>query len=235
MRKVRLRPAVGQQIDPSARCSRSARSAMVAAGAVESAGFSGCPPVLGARRPPAEHAHKAPAFPAVAEVMDEVPHVRRYMGGAGALPDDLDDLMQEVAIGAFRAIAAGRYRPDPTAEPRLVLRFWLIGIAFRQFSRLRQRAYRRHEVLCWDPCRGHESTQHPGPQCDARDALAALQVLPRWAREVLLHVGQGLTIPQIAALRGLPDGTVSTRLRSARARFAALLARSERFAMPRLT
>jgi RNA polymerase sigma-70 factor (ECF subfamily) len=136
--------------------------------------------------------------------MDEVSHVRSYMERAGALPDDLDDLMQEVAIGAFRAITAGRYRPNPAVQPRLVLRSWLIGIALKQFTHVRDKAHRRYEVLCWDPCRGHESTQDPGPQCAARDELAALNALPAWASDALLLVGEGFTFAEIAALRGIP-------------------------------
>jgi RNA polymerase sigma-70 factor (ECF subfamily) len=120
-------------------------------------------------------------------------------------------------------------------EPRLVLRSWLIGIALKQFTHVRDRAHRRHEVLCWDPGGGQESTQDPGPQCDARDELAALNALPEWASDALLLVGEGFTFTEIAALRGIPEGTAGTRVRSARARFAALLARSERFPMRRLT
>jgi RNA polymerase sigma-70 factor (ECF subfamily) len=88
--------------------------------------------------------------------------------------------------------ADGRYRPDPAMDPQLALRRWLMGIAFRQLSHFQQRAHRWREVPCWDPrCHEHESTQHLGPQCDAREALAALAALPRWARDVLLLVAEG--------------------------------------------
>jgi RNA polymerase sigma-70 factor (ECF subfamily) len=161
--------------------------------------------------------------------MAEAVHMREFLRRAGVDRVDLDDVMQEVAIGAVLAVAEGRYRPDPRVEPRLALRRWLSGIALKQLSHLRTRAHRWREVPCSDPwCNEHEPAEHLGPQRDAREALATLAALPRWARDMLLLVAEGLTLRRIAAFRGMPIGTAAARIRRARARFAALLARRER-------
>ena len=183
----------------------------------------------GARRPPAEPPNYPPVFPDTATVMVEAAHVRECFRRAVAHDDDLDDLMQEVVIAAVQAIEQGRYRPDPTVDPRLIFNRWLMEIAFRQFSHFRHKAHRRLEVLRWDPWWPvPDPAQHLDAQRDAREALALLKALPPWARDLLLLIAKGRTFAEIADRYGIPEGTAATRIRRARRRFATLLARRQR-------
>ncbi|WP_437545617.1 hypothetical protein WME97_39935 [Sorangium sp. So ce367] len=70
----------------------------------------------------------------------------RARGVRGVLPDDLDDLTQDTVLGAWRSMRAGRFRTSPALRPADAFRPWLAGIASRQASHYRDKAYRRHEL-----------------------------------------------------------------------------------------
>lgn len=151
--------------------------------------------------------------------------VRRYMrrGYNAALalvgsPDDAMDLSQDAFARALKH--AGRMDPERPFYP------WFYSILRRLcFNFLRDRANRKRlldETGSWlaeDLVRGERD--HPDARLqreDARKIVArALARLPENQREVLvLREFEGLKYAEIAELVGIPEGTVMSRLYTAR-------------------
>ncbi|KYF92848.1 hypothetical protein BE17_01210, partial [Sorangium cellulosum] len=156
--------------------------------------------------------------------------IRRTLRARGVLPADLDDLTQDTVLGAWRSMRAGRFRPSPALSPADALRTWLAGVASRQASHYRDKAYRRHEAPPLDP---HRLSTFAGPSPEerlvARGLLRAFHRLRPELREVLSLAAAGLTLHEIAAALALPRPTVATRLRLARRLFARSLTRWRRW------
>ncbi len=159
--------------------------------------------------------------------------VRRYMRRAyyGALGlvgnhEDALDLSQEAFARAYRARAR--------IDPELPFYTWLYQILRRLcFNFVRDRRSRRdklHQASSWladeagtrvgetDPQRAVETTE-------LRERVrAAIEQLPDREREVLvLKEFEGLRYREIAVLLCIPDGTVMSRLYTARKRLAAAM------------
>jgi RNA polymerase sigma-70 factor (ECF subfamily) len=125
-----------------------------------------------------------------------------------------EDLCQETFLRLVRASAGW--------EPRALLRTWLYQVARNQaVDEARRQAFRRAEPLD-DPARGVEPSPDPGPDAAAEGALlrpkleAALAALPEEQREVfLLREHAGLRFAEIAAVTGVPENTVKSRMRYA--------------------
>jgi len=164
---------------------------------------------------------KRPAsFPAVfldeTQILEQAPFLRRVLQAHGVSDVDLPDVIQEILLGAWRSMMAGRFRPDPRFPLAESFRAWLVGIAWRQASHYRERAYRRHEVpwgLGWDL----RLDPRPSPE----EALETLEILreiwrlPRAYREILALVTVGATLAEITEQLGIPIGTVASRRRRA--------------------
>ncbi|WP_437609775.1 sigma-70 family RNA polymerase sigma factor [Sorangium sp. So ce834] len=214
METVRLRPDGGQEIDPPSRRrpGPAARNRLA--------------------RPP--RTPDQPPPPAVyldpTALLEQRPLIRRTLRARGVLPADLDDLTQDTVLGAWRSMRAGRFRPSPSAAPADALRAWLAGIAARQGSHYRDKAYRRHEAPPLDPHR-LSTLAAPSPEARlvARGLLRAFHRLRPELREVLALAATGVTSHEIAASLSLPRPTVATRLRLARRLFARALTRSRRW------
>ena len=134
-------------------------------------------------------------------------------------PSDAEDLTQATFVAAWR----GRSTFDPE---RGRLAAWLVGIAKRQLvDRLRvlQREERVARVV-------EASGPTPGPE-DVLDRLVVADRLARLSPEqrriVQLAFFDDLTHTQIAALTGLPLGTVKSRIRLAFGKLRNLLEREE--------
>lgn len=144
--------------------------------------------------------------------------------GAGA---DADDLFQETWIRVARH--AGRYDP---ARPFTT---WLFQIAVNLCrDRARRRAARPEEVHA-DPA-GDAGTVAAGDDPEqsfvraerAADVRTALAALPDAQREVvLLRYHHELSEEEVAAIAGIPRGTVKSRLHAALKRLRALLQANE--------
>jgi len=125
-----------------------------------------------------------------------------------------EDLCQETFLRAVRA--AERW------EPRALFRTWLYAVARNQaFADARRQAFRRTEPLD-DPARAPAASEDPAPDRAAEAALvrpkleAALAALPAEQREVfLLREHAGLRFHEIAAVTGVPENTVKSRMRYA--------------------
>ncbi|WP_437935270.1 sigma factor-like helix-turn-helix DNA-binding protein [Sorangium sp. So ce341] len=136
---------------------------------------------------------------------------------------DRDDVLQECLIGAVVAVREGRYRPQHGLEPRRILQRWLVGIVVRQAAKYHEKSYRRHEVAVPDP-RAYVAGRVPSPhgEVEARALLELLWLVEPRERLVLILVGEGEQVSEVARSLGLPVGTAFSRLRRGRSRLAAV-------------
>lgn len=142
---------------------------------------------------------------------------------------DREDLLQAVLLGAWEAIRARRYRPDPRRRPRAALRAWLHGVAWRQVSHYWESAYVRCEILCSAPFSpADQSPVEIEGGLLARAALREVAALPAAHREVLLAVAGPLSLVAWARARRMNPDSAASRLRRARRALA------EKLASPRL-
>lgn len=134
---------------------------------------------------------------------------------------DADDAVQQVFI-----VAAGKLASiDPARE-----RAFLFGTAIRVAAHVR-RGYRRRGEVGDEALQGHAAGA-PGADelLDQRRARAVLDevldALPLDARAVfVLFELEEMTVPEIAALIGIPLGTAASRLRRGRELFEAEITR----------
>ena len=155
-------------------------------------------------------------------------HMRRAYFAALSLVgsrEDALDLSQEAFARAFRSRAA--------IDPERPFYAWLYQIlrnlCFNFLRDRRTRTARLEEAGSW-LADDAASRSAPGPEeaferAEARRRVAAaIEELPAREREVLaLKEFEGLAYKEIAALVGIPIGTVMSRLYSARQRLAAAL------------
>jgi RNA polymerase sigma-70 factor (ECF subfamily) len=118
----------------------------------------------------------------------------RFLAGAGAPDGELDDLVQEALIRAFRAAAGFRGQCQ--------FRTWLLTIGTNVLKDFGRRAKRRQVVPLDEDLRAPDGDPHDAAVAGEaeqrlRDELARL---PRLQREVfLLRAQQGLEYDEIAA------------------------------------
>jgi RNA polymerase sigma-70 factor (ECF subfamily) len=125
-----------------------------------------------------------------------------------------EDLCQETFLRVVRAADGW--------QPRAPFRTWLYAVARNlAFDEARRQAFRRVEPLD-DPARAAAASDDPAPDRAAEAALvrpkleAALASLPDEQREVfLLREHAGLRFHEIAAVTGVPENTVKSRMRYA--------------------
>lgn len=165
----------------------------------------------------------------ITEIVAQEPFIRSVLRGLGVRATDVDDVTQDVVLGAWTSAQARRYRPDPAREPLDALRRWLFGVCRFHCTHYHERAFRRREVPVDDPwaATGEERVDpgHVGERIDAAEALMAIVGMPLWAREVLVLAALGHGGAEIADILGIPLGTAGSRLRLARARLARKLRR----------
>lgn len=122
--------------------------------------------------------------------------------------------MQAITAGAWAAMMAGRYRPNPATDPRAALRPWLAEIVLRLFGKHRQRAHvRSREMLCdahLDLEISVPVTLHvpaPDGRYAAQEILEALVAIPLDQRIALvLHHLKGWTFADVAGSSASPPG-----------------------------
>jgi RNA polymerase sigma-70 factor (ECF subfamily) len=143
--------------------------------------------------------------------------VWRALRRFGVRPALLDDAAQQV----FATLVSKRALIEPGKE-----RAFLLGVAFRVAANLRRAEARKPEVLLDDA----DLPAHPDPnpeellELKRRRAVLdeVLDTLPEEQRAVfVLFELEGCSTSEIAEALDLPMGTVASRLRRARGRFAA--------------
>jgi RNA polymerase sigma-70 factor (ECF subfamily) len=118
----------------------------------------------------------------------------RFLAGAGAIDADLDDLVQETLIRAFRGIAGFRGQCQ--------FRTWLLAIGGNVLKDAARRARRRQVVPLHEDLEAANGDPHDDAvAAESADRLqAGLARLPRLQREVfLLRAQQGMDYDDIAA------------------------------------
>ena len=125
----------------------------------------------------------------------------RFLAGAGAPEADLDDVVQETFIRAFRAVA--------TFRGQCRFRTWLLTIGGNVLKDAHRRAKRSRVVPLGDDVRSTDGDPHErAVAAEAEGRLGdGLRRLPRLQREVfLLRAQQGLEYDEIAAALGTTPG-----------------------------
>lgn len=161
----------------------------------------------------------AAEFPAVYAA--ELGYVWHALRRLGVQERDLEDLCHDVFVVVFRNL--------PVYDTRRPIRPWLFGIAFRVASDYRRSARQRREI----PGTTRELTC-PAPPADEvmlrrerqRLVARALDELELDRRAVfVMHDIDGHVMPDIATALAIPLNTAYSRLRLARADFAAAVKR----------
>jgi RNA polymerase sigma factor (sigma-70 family) len=152
---------------------------------------------------------------------DEFDYVFRALRRHGIAPADAEDLAQDVFLIMWR-----RWADYDGERP---LRPWLAGIAFRLAYNHRHRRSRESPRGVLDLVGDAPNPEEALAAHRARTlVLAALADLPeRHRAPVVLCDLDGLPMPEIAAILGVPLATAYTRVRRGRQAFAAEVARRE--------
>ncbi|KYF65905.1 hypothetical protein BE15_23465 [Sorangium cellulosum] len=173
------------------------------------------------------------SHPAIRIPVERIIAERRWIHAlvtAGVSPRDREDVVQAVLMAAWMAVEEGRYRPDPSVDPRRALRGWLHGIVWRKVGHHGQRACVRREIPVADPWR-----VHPEPPRDdeflvaARERLLAVRLalsrLPQRDRQMLALCAAGHGVREVARTLGMPSSTAAREIGRARRRLRFLLGR----------
>ena len=124
-------------------------------------------------------------------------------------PQAAEDAVQEAALRAWDRRRS--LRDDLTADG------WFTRILVNVCrDELRRRA-RRPRLISLDPARGSspEARSEPGPSASDVDLAPAIRRLTPDEQALLaLRFGRELTVPEVAAQLGIPEGTVKSRLHS---------------------
>ncbi len=142
----------------------------------------------------------------------------------GVRPSDLDDMLQEVFVIVHQRLHTFDHSSKVTT--------WLYGVCLRAASDYRRRAWRRHEHVGDTPVEERPGSTTTSPEDDAvgRQARARLDAIldeldvDKRAVFVMFEVEE-LGCDEIAAIVGVPVGTVHSRLFAARKQFEKSLAR----------
>lgn len=168
------------------------------------------------------HPTSADAAPTLAALYDaHADRLWRLLARLGVPDAQLEDALQEVFLIAHRKLAS--FRGDAQ------LSTWLSGITLRVAKDVRRSLGRRGAS---EPLDANGPWEAPATAPDELTAqrqalaqvLALLDRLDDPLREVFVLVEfDGLTAPEVSRLLGVNVNTVSTRLRTARLRFNALV------------
>jgi RNA polymerase sigma-70 factor, ECF subfamily len=146
------------------------------------------------------------------DVEASIPAMRRYARALTRDGDVADDLVQDTLVRALRSEHLF-HGGD--------IRSWLYTI-LTNLNRNRLRALSRRPTLM--PMEENDAPDMAGPEAGGRDIERALAKLVDEQRTALLLVVlEGLSYREVAAVQGIPIGTVMSRLARARAQLKAYL------------
>jgi RNA polymerase sigma factor (sigma-70 family) len=144
----------------------------------------------------------------------QIPALRRYAYALVREHDAADDLVQDCLERALSRWLLRRGDGD--------LRAWLFTILRNLYINAYRARRRRGPTGQLDEAAA--GTSDPAAGIEARDALAALDLLPEDQKSLLLLIGvEGLSYEDAAKVIGIPIGTVMSRLARARQRFRTIV------------
>ncbi|HSO00730.1 MAG TPA: sigma-70 family RNA polymerase sigma factor [Candidatus Nanopelagicales bacterium] len=158
--------------------------------------------------------------------------MRALLPGLHVSAGDREDVIQDILLGAWEAIASGRYQPPDAVDPQEAFQRWLYGVTRHQCGHYIGAAWRRRALLTAEPYE-LAGAEPAAPSLEervaGREALDAFNSIPEWAREVLvLRFVDEYDGPSIAAILGCKRSTAASRIRIARAYLMAELERRGR-------
>lgn len=143
--------------------------------------------------------------------------VYRFLRHLSRSVDDAEDLAQQTLVRAIEG--ASRF------DGRAPLKAWLLGIAFREFTKWRRKRL-------WLPLLA-DRPNPTDPYKNFEDAEALLKAIaklsPLTRAAFLLHHVEDLSLVEVAATLNIPEGTVKSRLHAARAHLRTLLKEEESY------
>lgn len=122
---------------------------------------------------------------------------------------DCADAVQEAILKAWQKI--GGLRDTDSFKP------WVMRILVNECNTILRRKWRSFAPLQEDTA----VALPPAPPTPLSEAIAALK--PEHRLAVTLHYGENMSVAEIAGLLGIPEGTVKTRLMTARNRLRDML------------
>lgn len=170
-----------------------------------------------------EHASLKRYGRAIEATLDDL---RALIRSFGVPAVDVDDVTQDVLLGAWSSILEGRYHPSELVEPKSAMPSWLYGVAWRQVSHYHALAWNRRTRLTPKPyaLAGKEEVPSHEERVAARELLAVLNSLPAWAQVLLiLHFVEECDDAMAALIHGGNVNTTYNRRRLARRRLAKAL------------
>lgn len=151
--------------------------------------------------------------------------VWRSLQRLGVRPSDVEDVFQEVFVVVHKRLH--------TFDGASALTTWLFGVCLRVAAAHRRRAWFRREVPTDDVAETHEAEDERADDLletqDRRAMLAKVldgMDLDKRAVLVMFELDE-LPSEEIAAILGVPVGTVWSRLSAARKQFQKILAREQ--------
>ena len=145
------------------------------------------------------------------------PRLARYAARTLGSGEGVEDVVQETWSSALRGLPRLR---DPARFPA-----WIYALATRKCAdaiRARRRSRRLADGLQAEAVVNGQAVEAAGAGLDLAEALRRLPPGQRIA--VSLHYGEDLPVDDVAAVLGVPAGTVKSRLHAARAALKLLLA-----------
>lgn len=151
------------------------------------------------------------------QIEAEIPGLRRYARALSGNTAQADDLVQDCLERALSRLAL--WRRDGN------LRAWLFTILRNVWiDELRRRKVRPDMNAMDESCDTMASAPSQMDRLAVRDLAAALAQLAPEQRETVLLVGlEGMSYAEVAAVTGVPMGTVMSRLKRGRDRLAQLM------------
>ena len=151
-----------------------------------------------------------------ADIVACIPSLRRYARGLSSDRTRADDLVQDTLERAWGRFSLWQRRGD--------VRAWMFGIMHNRFIDQLRTQRNALEQSAGDALPEAPDRATQSDRLEVRDLDRALQRLPAEQRAVLLLVGvEEMSYSQVAAVLGVPVGTVMSRLSRGRERLKAEL------------
>ncbi len=161
-------------------------------------------------------------------ITSQLPRVRRYARAFAATGPDADDLAQDALLKAYKSLRLYRYQSAFGTWLYTVVRSCFLDWAKSRASRQRALEDPLEERAVARPAGDPLADELVAQEQERRRVWAALRCVPLEFRSaVALFDIEGRTYDEVAAIEGVPVGTVKSRLSRGRAHLKRALQESE--------